>query len=131
MELKIAIPDATLLIGGLDLVTGPILAHFPEVTFQLQTRGSCAYSGEGHLPETDAPSGAAGGILEDPGTKKQKVPGNEAGKGPQDGGRGQGRQGLLSLDDQGGMQAWKRVPLQPLSQHLVHQQVTLTYLTTV
>ena len=36
-ELNIAIPDATLLIGGLDLMTGPVLAQFPEATFRLQT----------------------------------------------------------------------------------------------
>ena len=36
-ELRVSIPDATLLIGGLDQLTQPVIAQYPEVQFRLQT----------------------------------------------------------------------------------------------
>ena len=36
-ELNVAIPDATLLIAGLDTMTSSVFAQYPEVQFRLQT----------------------------------------------------------------------------------------------
>ena len=50
-ELHVAIPDATLLIGGLDVLTSATISQHPEVHFRLQT--FCHQNNVDHVPTQD------------------------------------------------------------------------------